>query len=119
MMQPSATMAAVPNEYSSAPSSAATITSKPVFIEPSTRTLMRSRSPFSTRACWVSASPSSQGMPACLIDDSGDAPVPPLFPEICTVSASAFDTPAAIVPTPDSDTSFTDTSASGLTCLRS
>ena len=70
-------------------------------------------------ACCVSARPSSHGMPAFLIDDSGDAPVPPLLPEICTTSASAFTTPAAIVPTPASATSFTDTSASGLTCLRS
>ena len=37
-----------------------------------------------------------------MIDDSGDAPVPPFAPEICTTSASAFTTPAAIVPTPAS-----------------
>ena len=57
-------------------------------------------------------------MPACLIDDSGLAPVPPLCPLICTMSASAFTTPAAMVPTPCSATSFTETSAP-LTCLRS
>ena len=57
-------------------------------------------------------------MPACLIDDSGLAPVPPLAPEMCTTSASALTTPAAMVPTPSSATSFTDTWAA-LTCLRS
>ena len=33
--------------------------------------------PFSTRICCVSASPISQGMPACLSEVSGLAPVPP------------------------------------------
>ena len=82
MMQPSAIIAAVPNEYSSAPSSAATSTSRPVMNPPSTRTRMRSRRSFSTSARCVSASPSSHGRPACLIDISGDAPVPPLHPLI-------------------------------------
>ena len=30
-----------------------------------------------TSTCWVSASPSSQGTPACLMPVNGDAPVPP------------------------------------------
>ena len=47
MMQPSASIAAVPNEYSSAPSSAATSTSRPVLKPPSTRTRTRSRRPSS------------------------------------------------------------------------
>ena len=51
--------------------------------------------------------PSSHGTPPCLIDVSGDAPVPPSWPEISTTSACAFATPAATVPTPDSATSFT------------
>ena len=67
----------------------------------------------------VSASPSSHGSPAFLIDDSGDTPVPPLHPEMWTTSARAFTTPAAIVPTLSSATSFTETSAFGLTCFRS
>src|SRR5579875_94238 len=66
MMQPDTTSGAVANPYSSAPSSAATITSRPVFSWPSTWTTMRSRRPFMSRVCWVSARPSSQGMPACL-----------------------------------------------------
>ena len=46
-------------------------------------------------------------MPACLIDVSGDAPVPPSWPLMSTTSACALATPAAIVPTPTSATSFT------------
>ena len=117
--QPSARRSAVPNEYSSAPSNAATTTSRPVFMPPSTRTRTRPRSPFATRACCVSASPSSHGAPACLIDASGLAPVPPSAPAMCTTSACAFATPAAISPTPLEATSLTDTSASGLTSRRS
>ena len=37
---------------------------------------MRPRSLFSTSVWWVSARPSSQGLPACRIEVSGDAPVP-------------------------------------------
>jgi len=51
------------------------------------------------------------GAPACLMDESGDAPVPPSWPEIKTTSACAFATPAAMVPTPTSATSFTLTRA--------
>ena len=46
-------------------------------------------------------SPISHGSPANLIEVTGDAPVPPLCPEIRITSALAFATPAAIVPTPD------------------
>ena len=77
MMQPMTTRGAVEKPYSSAPSSAATTTSRPVFIWPSVCTMIRSRSLFITRTCWVSASPSSQGVPPCLIEVSGEAPVPP------------------------------------------
>ena len=45
--------------------------------------------------------------------------MPPSKPEIVTWSARALATPAATVPTPTSDTSFTDTSAAGLTFFRS
>ena len=38
---------------------------------------------------------------------SGDAPVPPESPLMSTLSACAFATPAATVPTPTSDTSLT------------
>ena len=53
---------------------------------------------------------------ACLIDDNGDAPVPPSYPEIITTSPLAFATPEAIVP-PASETNFTLIRASLLTFL--
>ena len=84
MMQPSTTSGAVAKPNSSAPSSAPITTSRPVFIWPSTCTAMRPRSRFSTSVCCVSARPSSHGVPACLIDDTGDAPVPPSWPAIVT-----------------------------------
>ena len=67
MMQPMTTSGAVAKPNSSAPSSAAMTTSRPVFIWPSVWTTIRSRRPFSTSVCCVSARPSSQGMPACLM----------------------------------------------------
>ena len=47
------------------------------------------------------------------------APVPPTWPEIRITSALALATPAAMVPMPASETSFTQTRASGLICFRS
>ena len=49
----------------------------------------------------------------------GLAPVPPEWPEIKIISAFAFATPAAIVPTPLDATNFTPTRAFGLTCFKS
>ena len=77
MMQPDTTSGAVAKPNSSAPSSAATITSRAVRMPPSHCTVMRSRSPLSTSVCWVSARPISHGAPACLSEVSGAAPVPP------------------------------------------
>ena len=101
-------------------------TSRPVFSCPSVSTRMRPRRSLATRICCVSASPSSQGMPACLIEVSGEAPVPPESPLIKTTSAFALETPAATVPTPTSATSFTLTRArsfaffkSWISCARS
>ena len=37
---------------------------------------------------------------ACMAEESGEAPVPPSWPEMVMWSALAFATPAAIVPTP-------------------
>ncbi len=119
MMQPETTSGAVAKPNSSAPSSAAITTSRPVFSWPSVCTTIRSRRPFSSRVCWVSARPSSQGPPACLSEVSGEAPVPPSCPETSTTSACALETPAATVPTPTSETSFTWMRASGLAFLRS
>ena len=62
------------------------ITSRPVFICPSTCTVIRSRSPLSISVCWVSARPISHGAPACLSEVSGAAPVPPSQPEMSTTS---------------------------------
>ena len=58
-------------------------------------------------------------MPACLIDDSGLAPVPPSWPLMSTSSALPLATPAATVPTPTSETSFTETFTPGLAHFRS
>ena len=77
MMQPVATSGAVAKPNSSAPSSAATATSRPVFSWPSVSTAMRLRRLFSTSVWCVSARPSSHGRPACVIEVCGDAPVPP------------------------------------------
>ncbi len=87
------------------------MTWRPVLNPPSTRTRTRPRRPLSTRARWVSARPSSQAMPACLMEESGLAPVPPLAPDTWMTSASALAQPAAMVPTPSSATSFTETCA--------
>ena len=80
---------------------------------------MRSLSPLRSKVCWVSASPSSHGAPACLSEVSGAAPVPPSWPEMSTTSAWALATPAATVPTPTSATSFTWMRARGLAFFRS
>ena len=119
MMQPMATSGAVEKPNSSAPSSAAMVTSRPVCSLPSVCRRMRPRRSFITSTWCASASPSSQGAPACLMELSGLAPVPPLSPEIRTTSACAFATPAATVPTPTSATSFTEMRARGLTFFRS
>src|SRR4029079_4299360 len=100
MPQPIATSIAVPNANSSAPRSAATSRSRPVRRPPSVLRATRSRSPFRSNVWWTSARHSSHGAPTCLIELSGDAPVPPAWPERWTYVAPAFATPAAIVPTP-------------------
>ena len=67
MTQPDTTSGALAKPNSSAPSSAAMITSRPVLSWPSACTTIRSRSPLRSRVCWVSARPSSHGAPACLM----------------------------------------------------
>ena len=62
-------------------------TSRPVLSWPSVSTRMRPRRSFITSTCCVSARPSSHGTPACLIEVSGEAPVPPSSPLISTTSA--------------------------------
>ena len=117
--QPKATRGAVAKPNSSAPSMAATATSRPVISFPSASMATRSRRPFFNRVWWVSATPSSQGSPALWMELPGAAPVPPSLPEMSTTWAPAFATPAATVPTPASLTSFTEILASRLAFFRS
>ena len=118
-MQPIATSPAVPTPNCSAPSRAAKVTSRPVLMPPSVRSMTRWRRRLSVSTWLASERPISQGMPAYLRLLWGLAPVPPEWPEIKITSALALATPAAMVPTPDWATSFTQTRASGLICLRS
>ena len=67
----------------------------------------------------ASLSPISQGAPTYFTLVCGAAPVPPEWPLIRMASALAFATPATMVPMPERATSFTQTYASGLICLRS
>ena len=113
MIQPSAIIATDPNPYSSAPNSAAITTSQPVFRPPSALNNTLPLRLFSKSDLWTSAKPNSQGRPACFIELKGEAPVPPSCPEICITSALALLTPAATVPIPISETSFTLTLALG------
>ena len=53
------------------------------------------------------------------MEDWGEAPVPPEWPEIMMTSALALATPAAMVPMPVRATNLTFTRASGLICFRS
>mmetsp|Transcript_15753 Transcript_15753/g.50787 ORF Transcript_15753/g.50787 Transcript_15753/m.50787 type:complete len:292 (+) Transcript_15753:1056-1931(+) len=119
MMQPSAISGVVAKPNSSAPSSAAIVTSRPVLSWPSDCSTIRERSRLSTSVWWASASPSSQGRPACLMPVHAAAPVPPSPPEMTMWSALALATPAATTPTPTSETSFTETRAARLALLRS
>ena len=118
-MHPIAISAAVPIPYSSAPIIAAITISRPVLNPPSVRKVIRSLRLFIERTWCASVKPISQGNPANLIEVAGDAPVPPLWPDIRITSASALATPAAIVPTPDDATNFTVTLHLGLICFKS
>jgi hypothetical protein len=53
------------------------------------------------------------------MESRGADPVPPFAPEIKILSAPPFATPVAIVPTPASLTSLTETLASGFAFFRS
>lgn len=64
----------------------------------------------------VSTKPISKGPPACLMEEMGEAPVPPSWPLIWMMSAFAFATPEATVPMPAWATSFTLTLAAGAAC---
>ena len=88
-------------------------------MPPSVRSTTRWRSRFRVSTWLTSERPISQGVPAYLIEVCGLAPVPPEWPETRITSALALATPAAIVPMPASETSLTQTLASGLICLRS
>ena len=119
MMHPSAMRGPVDSAYSSAPSAAATQMSRGVLSCPSVCKRIRSRKSFSTSVCCVSAIPSSHGNPAHLMPVQAAAPVPPSPPDTTMWSALALATPAAMTPTPTSDTSFTDTTPSGFAHFKS
>mmetsp|Transcript_68874 Transcript_68874/g.164317 ORF Transcript_68874/g.164317 Transcript_68874/m.164317 type:complete len:239 (-) Transcript_68874:3378-4094(-) len=119
MMHPSEMSGAVEKPHSSAPRSIAMMTSRPVLIWPSVSTTTRSRRSLITSVWCASASPSSQGSPVFLMPPHCAAPVPPSCPEMRMWSALALATPAAITPTPTSDTSLTEMRAAGLEHLRS
>ena len=76
-LHPSATIGAVPKPKLSAPMMAAFTTSSPVLSPPSVCSRTRCRRSFRRSVWCVSARPSSQGVPAYLMDESGLAPVPP------------------------------------------
>ena len=119
MQQPRATRGAVAKPNSSAPSIQAMATSRPVISLPSASRATWLRRPLAIRAWWASATPSSQGRPAPWMELRGAAPVPPSWPEISTTWAPALATPAAMVPTPASLTSFTLIRARRLAFFRS
>ena len=119
IMQPIEINAPVAIPHSSAPNNAPIRTSFEVFICPSVCTTILSLSPLATNTCLFSAKPRSHGTPAWRIELNGEAPVPPESPEMRTTSPLPFATPAAITPTPATDTSLTCTLDSGLTFLRS
>ena len=116
---PMVTSGAVANPNSSAPRSAAIATSRPLISLPSVSIRTLSLKPFWISVWCVSASPSSHGSPALWIELLGAAPVPPSYPEISIRPAPALATPAATVPTPASDTSFTVILASLFAFLQS
>ena len=113
------TRGAVAKPNSSAPSIQAMATSRPVISLPSVSSTTRERRPLAIRVWWASARPSSQGRPALWMEVRGAAPVPPSWPEISTTWAPALATPAAMVPTPASLTSFTQMRAWRLAFFRS
>jgi len=57
------------------------------------------------------AQPNFPGKPVFLMEVKGEEPVPPLWPLIVMTSAPALATPAAMMPTPAPETSFTPTRA--------
>src|SRR5260370_33356283 len=107
MTHPIARRDAVPKPNSSAPRMAARTISRANFRPPSTRRERRERRPARTRVSCVSRKPISQGRPVFLMDVSGEEPVPALCPLMVMTSAPALATPAAMMPTPAPETSFT------------
>ena len=93
-------------------------TSRPVLMPPSVRRVTRWRSRLRVRIWLTSERPISQGVPAYLIEVWGEAPVPPTWPETRITSALALATPAAIVPMPASETSFTHDPGVGVDLLQ-
>ena len=119
IIHPIATKAVVATPYSSAPIIAAITTSLPVLIPPSVLKVTLCLRLFKVSTWLASVRPISHGIPTYFTLVCGVAPVPPLWPEINIISASAFATPAAIVPTPEDATNLTPIRALGFICFRS
>ena len=119
ILHPKAKRGKVPKPNLSAPRVAPITTSFAERSPPSTSSKTLSLMLFKTKAWCVSLSPNSHGEPACLILVHGLAPVPPSLPAMVMISAPAFATPTAIVPTPGSETNLTFTGLLGLKVLRS
>jgi hypothetical protein len=90
----------------------------PVMSFPSASTLILERKLFSNNVCCVSASPNSHGSPACRSDVRERRPYLHRIRK-STPHPPRFATPAAIVPTPTSETSFTEILAGGLAHFKS
>ena len=111
MVQPMATMEAVPKPRRLAPRQMSLMASSAVRRPPSAQISTRSRMPASTRAWWASTVPSSQGSPARRRACRRAAPVPPSKPERVSTSAPALAMPTAMVPMPGTTGTFTMTLA--------
>ena len=79
----------MPIETASAPSARALATSAPVLIPPETISCTSRSTPSSRSASPASLTAARVGMPACSMNVSWVAPVPPCMPSTTTTSAPA------------------------------
>jgi len=93
--------------------------SSPVLSPPSSLQAHAVAQIVAAQASWLARQSSSHGVPAYLMDDSGLAPVPPSYPEMVIQVGVRLGHSGGDRPHPRFATSFTDTSAWGLTCFRS
>jgi hypothetical protein len=120
MMQPLTMSGAVAKPNSSAPSSAADgHVAAGLDLAVGTCTRMRLAQVVLDQHLLGLGQAQLPGQPGVLDGLRGEAPVPPSWPLMSTRSALPLATPAAMVPTPTSETSFTRPSRSGLAFFRS